>query len=304
MAGRHRRKVPVARRLAKYGLLVSALTVLLLAYLSQPVATSNSMAMTTPPLVDVVVPDSPMSTTPSPNPTTKIKKPQRLAQQGLRSNLPKIEKDQAVTPVDPPSIKSERTSARPSRQDPVRSTTPTAGKVRSSSVPQRVTKEDIPKPIVVKTPPKIVEKAAVKITPTVTPRVVSSNPSRVSASPKKPKPQTVIAPPPPVPVSTSNGKCGSIGLLPTPKAACNQILAAFPEIKSVLGVGGRAGNPNSCHPKGLAIDFIVGTSKALGDRLYAYVIARRSALGATPVVLWQVPDHFDHVHVSFSPCKG
>jgi hypothetical protein len=294
---KHRKKVPVARRLLTYGLSLTSVVVLLMAFLSQPVAVSNSAEIPHPPQIDVFTSDSQPTPTPSPTAKTKIKKPRRAAQ--LVS--PMIEKDQVVTPLARPSIKSGRTSAPPAREDRVRSTTPTAGKVRSSSAPKRVI---IPKTVA----PKSKEILAAKPTPklevktTTIPRVVSK-PSRVTSSPK-PKPQTVIAQPPPVPKLTSNSKCGNIGLLPAPKAACNQVLAAFPEIKSVLGVGGRAGNPNSCHPKGLAIDFIVGTNKALGDRLYAFVIARRSALGATPVVLWQVADHFDHVHVSFEPCKG
>jgi hypothetical protein len=158
-----------------------------------------------------------------------------------------------------------------------------------------------------KSPSSTLASASKAITKTTTTTKTTTVARVVPPSPSpRPKPQTVAPPPSPStkPVVTSNSKCGSIGLLPTPKAACNQILAAFPEVKTVLGVGGRAGNPTSCHPKGLAIDLIVGSNKALGDRLYAYVIARRSALGATPVVLWQVPDHFDHVHISFAPCKG
>jgi|SRR4249920_3377834 len=305
MGGKHRKKVPVARRLAAFGLSLSAIVTLLIAFLAQPVAVSSSAETPARLQIDESTSVSQPTPTPSSAAKTKIKRTQRSARQALSAPLPKIEKDQAVTPEDPPSIKSERTSAPPLREDLVKSSTPTAGKVRSSAQRQVIsktitppkTKESVSKPSVVS---KASLNAAEKITPTA--RVVTT-PSRVSVSPK-PKPQTVKAPPPSVPKLTTNSKCSNIGLLPAPKAACNQILAAFPELKSVLGVGGRAGNPNSCHPKGLAIDLIVGSNKALGDRLYAYVIARRSALGATPVVLWQVADHFDHVHVSFSPCKG
>lgn len=296
--GRHRKKVPVLRLLARYGLIVSAVTVLLLTYLSQPVAISNSAEIPHTPPVDKFTLDSQPTTISSSPAKTKNKK----TRQAARSPVLKIEKDQAVTPEDPPSIKPVKTSAPRPRQVPVRSATPTAGKVRSSPVVQRqvITKSVAPKSReTIKTSDptsKAPPKAAIKTTSV----------ARVVSAPviPKPKPQTVVAPPPAVPVLTSNSKCSNIGLQPTPKAACNTILAAFPQVQSVLGVGGRAGNPNSCHPKGLAIDLIVGTNKALGDKLFAFVIARRSALGATPVVLWQVPDHFDHVHVSFSPCKG
>jgi hypothetical protein len=301
MGGRHKKKVPVARRLAAYGLCLTATVTLLIAFLSQPVAVSSSAEIPDQLQVDISTSTPTPSPSSSPSVKTKIKKPRRAAQ--LAS--PKIEKDQVVTPRASPSIKLPRTSAPRAREDHVRSLTPTAGKVRSSAVQRQ--EIVIPKTAVVseskeitrtaKPTPKVAVKTVVKTT--VVPRVVL----KASANPK-PKPQTVVAQPPPVPKLTTNSKCGSIGLLPAPKAACNTILAAFPQVKSVLGVGGRAGNPNSCHPRGLAIDLIVGTDKALGDRLYAFVIARRSALGATPVVLWQVADHFDHVHVSFAPCKG
>jgi len=314
---KHRKRVPVTRRLATYGLCLSAVTVLVIAFLSQPVPVSSSAETPDAPRIDLFTSDSQPTPTPSLTAKTKIKRSQRPARQALSAPLPKIEKDSLVTPEDTPSIKLGRTSAPRVREDHVRSVTPTAGKLRSSSVVQRpvIPRTTIQKKQVVaesretikstspaaKAIPMTVSRTTSKVI--ATQRVAPPTPQGVVVRPKA-KPQTVVPNPPVIPVVTSNSKCGSIGLLPTPKAACNQILAAFPEIKSVLGVGGRAGNPNSCHPKGLGIDFIVGTNKALGDRLYAFVIARRSALGATPVVLWQVADHFDHVHVSFSPCKG
>jgi hypothetical protein len=314
---KHRKRVPLIRRLATYGLCLSAVTVLVTAFLSQPVPVSSSAETPYPPRVDLFTSDSQPTPTPSPTAKTKIKRSPRAARQALSAPLPKIEKDSLVTPEHTPSIKLGRTSAPRAREDPVRSVTPTPGKVRSSSVVQRqvIPRTTIPKKRVVaesrgtiqSTSPaaKVIPKTVPKPTSNVvtTQRVAPPTPQRVAVSPKA-KPQTVVPNPPVIPVVTSNSRCANIGLLPAPKAACNQILAVFPEVKSVLGVGNRAGNPNSCHPKGLAIDFIVGTNKALGDRLYAYVIARRSALGATPVVLWQVADHFDHVHVSFEPCKG
>lgn len=293
--GKHRKKVPVLRRLARYGFTFSAVLVLLIAYFSQPVAVSTSAEIPRTPPIDSSTLNSQSTTKTSPPAKTKITKSRRAAQ--LAS--PKIEKDQLVTSPSSRSIKPVERTAASSPQDHVTSTTPRAAPrtkitkslvvqqraIPQSTIPKQNQTLDSPKPKISKI--------------TTTPRVV---PSTIIRTTQIPLPTTENAPP--VPILTSNSKCASIGLLPVAKAACNQILAAFPEVKSVLGVGSRAGNPNSCHPKGLALDLIVGANKALGDRLYAYVIARRSSLGATPVVLWQVPDHFDHVHISFDPCKG
>jgi hypothetical protein len=49
---------------------------------------------------------------------------------------------------------------------------------------------------------------------------------------------------------------------------------------------------------------MVYNNKALGDRIFDYVKKNQVELGATPVILWQVADHYDHVHVSFVPCRG
>lgn len=65
----------------------------------------------------------------------------------------------------------------------------------------------------------------------------------------------------------------------------------------MLGIANRAGNPDSDHPHGYAIDFMVD-SKTEGDRVASFVRSNEAALGVT-YVLWQVKDHFDHVHVSF-----
>ena len=300
MGGRHRKRVPVTRRLAMYGLCMSAIITLVIAFLSQPVPVSSSAETLDPPRIDVFTSDSQPTPTPSPTAKTKIKRSQRAARQALSSPLPKIEKDQAVTPADPPSIKVEERTAASSQQDHPRTTTPRAARPTKITKPPVVQRQVIPKSIIPKEESRPTTKSAkpsARIT--TTPRVVPSTPLRTTPT-QKPKPPAI----PTVPTLTTNSKCANIGLLPQPKAACSLILAAFPEVKSILGVGSRAGNPNSCHPKGLALDLIVGTNKALGDRLYAYVIARRSALGATPVVLWQVADHFDHVHISFAPCKG
>jgi len=119
----------------------------------------------------------------------------------------------------------------------------------------------------------------------------------------KPKPKPSTVKPAPVEVApvavTSSAKCKGIGVLPNVVAACNQIVAAFPELGTI---GGRAARANaSCHPSGQALDLMV-TSNALGDRISAYAKAHKAELGIA-LILWEVPNHFDHVHLSFAPCR-
>jgi hypothetical protein len=314
--GRHRKKPPIARKLALFGLLTSAVVVLTFAFSrsNQSGPESNLTTSPAPPILDLSVPSTQPIDSVEPETT---KRPHR-APPHIAS--PQDQKDRAVTPHPPRPIMSTRASASRAVPQAVLPVTPRTSKPVSAERLNRAAPQIKPLPTTTTTIPQRIapakptsSKAAPKVSPkvTATQRVVLSTPLRVSRSPQgspAPKPPTIIVTPATIsqtiPVVTSNPKCGSIGLQATPKAACNRVLAAFPQIISVLGVGSRAGNPASCHPNGLAIDFIVGTNKALGDRIFAFVSANRVSLGATPVILWQVQDHFDHVHVSFEPCKG
>lgn len=79
----------------------------------------------------------------------------------------------------------------------------------------------------------------------------------------------------------------------------------------LLGRAGRAGNPNSDHPTGHAVDFM-----GAGDKLADFVLAHQHELGVTYVIWRQryndgsgwdrmedrgspTANHLDHVHVSF-----
>jgi hypothetical protein len=299
MGGRHKRKVPLVRRLFLLGLIVSAIIVLAFAFL-RPTRVATNLE---PTRVEIVVPTTTTTISAAHTPsTTKVKKKKRQIQgekdgvssptrSTLRSSVTprpspskssvgrvdvvKPAREALAVPRVTPQVKASRTL---SDNEPVKRLAPTTTKkplsIITSSKPPRVT-----------------------TTPRIVPLTSFQKATTQTLKPKTPTPSPVVR-------VTSNPKCGTIGLLTAPKAACNKILSLFPQVKTVLGVGDRSGNPNSCHPKGLAIDLIVGTDKALGDRLFAYVTSQRSALGATPVILWQVPDHFDHVHVSFAPCKG
>lgn len=69
----------------------------------------------------------------------------------------------------------------------------------------------------------------------------------------------------------------------------------------VGGVASRPGNPTSDHPRGLALDFMVDTST--GDALAAYAEDHSAELGIS-YILWQVPNHYGHVHISFNSRPG
>lgn len=310
MSGKHQRDTHLGRKLSTIGLCLIAILVLFYAFARPTQKVSNAQAMPADPRVDVaVLPTSRPTMSPSHHPSRTPKARQKPAQGALRAPVEKDQDPALAQPLPPPRILSQASS--PPRSPAARVALPESSPRKAVAPPvMKSTRAAIEKQEVrpSKSPTKTTTKAT---TVTTAPRVALSRPKAPTVNRQvlpKAKATTVVAQkvplPPAIPLVTSNSKCASIGLLAAPKAACNTILAAFPQIKSVLGMGGRAGNPNSCHPKGLAIDFIVGTDKALGDKLYAFVIARRAALGATPVVLWQVADHFDHVHVSFDPCKG
>lgn len=79
-------------------------------------------------------------------------------------------------------------------------------------------------------------------------------------------------------------------------AAAGGLLQEMFGVDDVIGVADRPGNPTSDHPSGLALDFMVDTST--GDALAAYAEENTEALGID-YILWQVEDHYDHVHISF-----
>lgn len=92
-------------------------------------------------------------------------------------------------------------------------------------------------------------------------------------------------------------------------------------VPTVLGYGQR---PNaSDHPKGLALDFMVGRDRGMGDSVAQYLQRNAEALGVTYLIwrqrIWNTGDaswrqmedrgsitanHYDHVHASFRPGKA
>jgi len=84
-------------------------------------------------------------------------------------------------------------------------------------------------------------------------------------------------------------------------AQAGHLLEEMFGVEDVIGVASRPGNPTSDHPRGYALDFMVGRST--GDALAAYAEENSEALGVS-YVLWRVADHYDHVHISFEDDGG
>ncbi|MQA13434.1 MAG: hypothetical protein GEV09_04445 [Pseudonocardiaceae bacterium] len=72
-------------------------------------------------------------------------------------------------------------------------------------------------------------------------------------------------------------------------------------VDDVGGVASRPSNPDSDHPRGYALDFMVDSST--GDAVAAYAEENSEELGVS-YILWQVEDHYDHVHISFEDEPG
>jgi len=73
------------------------------------------------------------------------------------------------------------------------------------------------------------------------------------------------------------------------------------DVEEVGGVAKRPGNPTSDHPRGYALDFMV--DRSTGDALAAYAEEHAEALGIS-YILWEVANHYEHVHISFDDESG
>jgi hypothetical protein len=115
------------------------------------------------------------------------------------------------------------------------------------------------------------------------------------------------------PASSSSGGHTSptgTGLQINTLKAKQAIQAAFPEITNIGGYAARPPGTPQWHTKGLALDVMIpgGTTRgganaagrALGDRIYQFVMAHKAEWGVD-YVLWQTDeggDHYDHLHVN------
>lgn len=87
---------------------------------------------------------------------------------------------------------------------------------------------------------------------------------------------------------------GAQGLCPNARALADYIRDTYPAVQSIGGV-----RPDALpdHPSGHALDLMVGTDIALGNEIAADIRAQAARFGVT-YLLWQVPAHYDHIHVS------
>lgn len=87
---------------------------------------------------------------------------------------------------------------------------------------------------------------------------------------------------------------GMNGLSPNASSLASYIMSNYPGVQSIGGV--RADRLPD-HPSGHAIDIMIGSNMGLGDAIAADVRSQSGRFGVS-YVLWRVPDHFNHVHVT------
>lgn len=87
---------------------------------------------------------------------------------------------------------------------------------------------------------------------------------------------------------------GMAGVCPNARALASYIETTYPGVQSI---GGIRADPLPDHPSGHAIDVMIGANMALGDAIAADVRAQAQRFGVQ-YVLWRVPAHFNHVHVT------
>lgn len=87
---------------------------------------------------------------------------------------------------------------------------------------------------------------------------------------------------------------GGQGLVPNARAIVDYVEATYPGVQSIGGV--RADHLPD-HPSGRAVDIMIGTDMGLGDAIAADIRSQAERFNVA-YVLWRVPSHFNHVHVS------
>ena len=87
---------------------------------------------------------------------------------------------------------------------------------------------------------------------------------------------------------------GGSGLCPNASALAEYVRATYPGVRSIGGVRADA-LPD--HPSGHALDIMVGGNAALGNSVASDIRSQSGRFGVR-YLLWQVPAHYDHVHVT------
>lgn len=86
---------------------------------------------------------------------------------------------------------------------------------------------------------------------------------------------------------------GGGGLCPNASALASYIMNNYPGVQSI---GGVRSDRLPDHPSGHAIDIMIGTNMGLGDMIAGDM--RSNDNFGIKYVLWRVPNHFNHVHVT------
>lgn len=89
---------------------------------------------------------------------------------------------------------------------------------------------------------------------------------------------------------------GGNGLCPNAAALAEYVRVNYP---GVLSIGGVRQDALPDHPSGHALDIMVGGNAALGNQIYGDVMSQRGRFGVR-YVMWQQPQHFDHLHITVS----
>ena len=87
---------------------------------------------------------------------------------------------------------------------------------------------------------------------------------------------------------------GGYGLVPNADALAGYIQNNYP---GVISIGGVRPDWLPDHPSGHALDLMVGGNTKLGNAIAADLRGNMRAHGIK-YILWQVANHYDHVHVT------
>ena len=87
---------------------------------------------------------------------------------------------------------------------------------------------------------------------------------------------------------------GGNGLVPNAANLADYIRNAYP---GVLSIGGVRADRLPDHPSGRALDIMVGGNTGLGNAIHADILGQRGNFGVK-YTLWQVSQHYDHIHVT------
>lgn len=87
---------------------------------------------------------------------------------------------------------------------------------------------------------------------------------------------------------------GGNGLCPNAWALASYIQNQYPGVQSI---GGVRSDRLPDHPSGHALDIMIGSNMGLGDMIRSDIQSQSARFGVK-YILWRVPNHFNHVHVT------